>query len=127
MTVALCAGCQLGHRWSVSTSKGAALSLIPQMMIQEFYRLHGQMEGSMLKTHLVWVSLAAGERQRYRSAHWDFPSGKVVCKQFVLINKDAPAAERISVDSLMETLETVLALGLEVRVVGGVCGQWLEL
>ena len=114
----------IGAQMVCSTSKEAALSLIPQMMIQELYRLHGHMEGSMLKTHLVWVSLAAGERQRYRSAHWDFPSGdNVMCKQFVLINKDAPAAEMISVDSLRETLETVLALGLEARVVGGYVGS----
>ena len=74
----------LGAQMVCSTSKEAALSLIPQMMIQEFYRLHGQMEGSMLKTHLVWVSLAAGQRQSPHSVHWAFPSGgDMLCEQFV--------------------------------------------
>jgi hypothetical protein len=95
------------------------------MMIQEFYRLHGQMrEGSMLNTHLVWVSLAGGQRQSPRSVHWAFPSGgDILCKLFVLVDKDAPPAERVSVASLRETLKMVLELGLEARVVGGYVGS----
>ena len=87
--------------------------------------MHGQMKGGMLETTLLWVSLAAGQRRSpHSAAHWEFPPGNVMCKQFVLINKDAPAAERISVPSL-RTLETVLALGLEARVVGAyVGGGW---
>lgn len=116
----------IGAQLVSSTSREAALSLIPRMMIQEFHRVHGQMEGSMLETNLLWVGLAAGQRRSpHSAAHWEFPPGNVVCKQFVLISRDAPAAERISVPSLMEILETVLALGLEARVVrADVGGGW---
>jgi hypothetical protein len=55
----------IGARLVSSTSKEAALTLIPQMMIQEFLR---KMEGSML--NMVWVSLAAGQKHCRDSPKW---------------------------------------------------------
>lgn len=99
------------------TSVEAAVSIIPHMMIQEFCCLHAQMEGGMRKTHELWVSLIAGERESTRrGGPWLFESSNTMCNQRVLLHADAAPGDRFDVPNLRATLGALLAFGLKARV-----------